>query len=517
MRQKVNLRKILPLVLLAALLYLLCSRFSYYADDWFWGTDSRFSTFVDSFSNPENPFHFYNNGRYFGNGLGFLFANHRLLRDLFMTAVLWTIIVFLSKISLKTARTEDIRGRELMLCICGTVLLLCPKEMFRESIGWSVAFTNYVCPSALYLLCLRLLFNQKPGGKLNLLFFLLPLTACFFIENLTIGNAIFIVLWILWKLLRKRTLSGNEWIYLAGSILGLVLMLSDDGYRSIMQGNAEETYWGANTGSLLQMLQTGINAFRNFIAKAIVGWMTLQTSFGALSYLAAFLLMQKNCNKKNRMLLLILTLTDCLTAAFFLLRRLTPEWEPFLSLTADFEAILALLFILSQPVIILLLPLSEKQKETLVFSWLFSALVTVPLAVAEPLSMRVFFPTMVFLLLLYSQITCIDLEILRSCISHRAAGALLPYAAGLFLLGWGYLFSIYAVIDHYEKERIKYVRYQESIGNYDIDFPTLPYAEHVIVSYPWENTWQDRYKKFFDLNPGMRFNIVAFDEWKEKL
>lgn len=517
MRQKVELRKILLPVLLAILLYLLCSRFSYYADDWFWGTDSRFSTFVDSFSNPENPFHFYNNGRYLGNGLGFLFANHRLLRDLSMTVVLWTIIFFLSKVSLKTAGTEDIRLRDLMLCICGTVLMLCPKEMFRESIGWSVAFTNYVCPSALYILCLKLLFHQKPGEQLNPMFFLLPLTACFFIENLTIGNAIFIVLWILWNLLRGKRPAGNEWLYLAGALLGLVLMFSDDGYRSIMQGNAEETYWGANTGSLLQMVQTGINAFRNFIAKAIVGWMTFQTAFGALSYTAAFLLMRKNCSKKKRSLLLILTLMNCLTAAYFLLRKLTPEWNPFLSLTMDFEAILVLFFLLSQPVIILLLPYSEEQKKRLVFSWLFAALVTVPLAVAEPLSMRVFFPTMVFLLLLYSQIACIDLNIMCSRSPHRNAGALFPYAAGLFLLGWGYLFSIYAVIDHYEKERIKYVRYQESIGNYDIDFPTLPYAEHVIVSYPWENTWQDRYKKFFDLNPGMRFNIVSFDEWKEKL
>ena len=61
------------------------------------------------------------------------------------------------------------------------------------------------------------------------------------------------------------------------------------------------------------------------------------------------------------------------------------------------------------------------------------------------------------------------------------------------------------------------MRYQESLGFYDTIFPTLPYPDHVIVSYPWEDTWQERYKKFFGLNLDMRFNIVSFEEWKEQL
>ena len=122
-----------------------------------------------------------------------------------------------------------------------------------------------------------------------------------------------------------------------------------------------------------------------------------------------------------------------------------------------------------------------------------------------------------FLLLLYSQITCINIKIVKNNISGSIDRSLFPYVISIFLAAWGYLFSVYAVIAHYEKERIKYVRYQESLGNYDTIFPTLPYEDYVIVSYPWEKTWQERYKKFNDLNLDMNFTIVSFEEWKKSL
>lgn len=520
MKNKASLSRYLPSVLIALLLFLLCSRFSYFADDWFWGTDGRFSTFIDSFTNPENPFHFYNNGRYFGNGLGFLAANHRLFRDLVMTAVLFTIITFIIKISLLTAETDSAFSaskRNFLLFLTGAVLLLFPKEMFRESIGWSVAFMIYVVPSALYLISLHKLYSRKEDQKTDLLFFLLPVLSAFFIENLTIGNAIFIVVWIGYRLLRKRKPSVNEWLYLAGSVIGLALMFADDGYRQILQGNAEETYWGAQTGSLWKMIETGFSAFRNFIASAIVGWMLFPTCFGAVSFLLAYVMKKDSADRKSQTALLCLTVMDILIAVFFLLRKIIFPGNIFSPVMMTVSAVLAVLFLLSLPCMILLLPYSESQRERFIFTWLFAAFVTLPLLVAEPLSMRVFFPTSVFLLLLYFQITAMNLKEINKHLPGITDRKLFACAAVLFLIAWGYRFGIYFVIDHYEKERIKYVRYQESLGNYDTVFPTLPLPDHVIVSYPWENTWQERYKKFFGLNLDMNFTIVSFEEWKEHL
>ena len=517
MERKSVIPRILPSLLIAVLLFLLVSTFSYYSDDWFWGTDGRLSTFFDSFSNPENPFHFYNNGRYFGNGFGFLAANHRLLRDLIMTVTLWVIIVAAAGISLTTAETD--RGsaplRNIMLLLCGTVLLLCPKELFRESVGWSVAFMNYVVPSALYLICLKRLYSIKE--KTDLTYFLLPLLSSFFIENLTIGNAIFIIIWLLYRFLTGRKPSKNEWLYLAGALIGLVLMLSDDGYRQILGGEQADTYWGAQTSSIGLMIGTAVRAFRNFIAGAVVGRMTAATIFGSVSLAAAYLLSRGALKGTKRTAVLLLSLMDILIALCFLLRKMSPSWEILPGHTLLIEAVLAFLYLASLPALILLLPYSANLKEKLIFTWIFAAVSTLPLTVAEPLAMREFFPTYVFLLLFYSQLACKNLKEISERFSIGTVRALLPYALGIFLSAWGYLFSIYAVISHYERERIKYVRYQESLGFYDTIFPTLPYPDHVIVSYPWEDTWQERYKKFFGLNLDMRFNIVSFEEWKEQL
>ena len=195
------------LILPAVFFLILCSRFSYFADDWHWGMDGRLSTFIDSLSNPENTLHYHNNGRYFGYFLGFVSANHRLFRNVLMTVVLWGICVMTARLGLLVASEESsffTLKQSMMIFLCGTILLLTPKEIFRESIGWSSAFMNYVVPTALYLCCFLRLFNHPDEEKKDWLLFLLPLLASFFMENLTVGNALFSILWLSLRLVRKK-------------------------------------------------------------------------------------------------------------------------------------------------------------------------------------------------------------------------------------------------------------------------------------------------------------------------
>ena len=508
------------LILPAVFFLILCSRFSYFADDWHWGMDGRLSTFIDSLSNPENTLHYHNNGRYFGNFLGFVSANHRLFRNVLMTVVLWGICVMTARLGLLVASEESsffTLKQSMMIFLCGTILLLTPKEIFRESISWSSAFMNYVVPTALYLCCFLRLFNHPDEEKKDWLLFLLPLLASFFMENLTVGNALFSILWLSLRLVRKKKVFAQDWFFLAGSLLGLVLMFTDDGYRQILTGNPEENYWGTQHGSITEMLQHAVHAFAYFIAGGTVGKTAALTAFGALSCTMAFLPEMKKPGSKKCALLFFLSVTDVLIALYFILRRAAPDWNVIFGHTVGLEAILSLFFLLSLLLFGVLLPFTEIQRLKLVTTWLFAACITAPLFTAEPLSMRVFFPTTVFLLLFYAQVASICLSKINRYFSVNAERLFLPYTLGAFLLVWGYLFSIYTVIDHYEQERIKYVRYQESLGNYEIDFPALPYSDHVIVSYPWGDTWQERYKKFFGLNLDTRFSIVSFDEWKENL
>ena len=520
MTRKTKILQIGLLILPAVFLYILCSRFSYFADDWHWGMDGQLSTFIDSLSNPENTLHYHNNGRYFGNFLGFVAANHRLFRNVLMTVVLWGICVLTARLGLMAAFEKGnffTPKQSMMTFLCGTVLLLTPKEIFRESIGWCSAFMNYVVPVSIYLCCFLRLFGHPDEEKKDWLLFLLPLLASFFMENLTVGNALFSVIWLCLRLVRKKKIYAQDWLFLAGSFLGLMLMFADDGYRQILTGNPEENYWGTQHGTMAEMLRHSVHAFAYFIAGGTVGKTAALTAFGAISCTAAFVVERKKLGTKRRVFLFFLSVMDFLIALYFILRRAVPEWNVLFDHTISLEAIFSLFFLLSLPLFGTFLPFTDGQRVKLVASWLFAACITAPLFVAEPLSMRVFFPTTVFLLLFYIQIASISLEKINRLFSASMERLLLPYVMGAFLLVWGYLFSIYAAIDHYEQERIKYVRYQESLGNYEIDFPALPYSDYVIVSYPWEDTWQERYKKFFDLNLDTRFSIVSFDEWKENL
>ena len=516
MKDKVKFSRVFPLLILAILLFILCIRFSYFVDDWHWGQDGQLSTFFDSFSNPENTLHYHNNGRYLGNFLGFLSANHKTLRNLIMTATLWTTLVFIAKISLGNAGLFPSRIT-LITYLTGVIFLFMPKEIFRESVGWCSAFMNYVVPTALFLICLWKLFNQPDPDRLDFSFLLLPLLSSFFMENLTIGNTIFIILLLITRLIQKKKPSRAEWLYCMGSILGLVLMFADDGYREIFQGTPDMTYWSAQTGSFAQSLEHGIHAFIYFIAPGTVGWTVAATTFGALSLVTAFLLARDKLNRNRQIFLYVLSGMDLLIAAYFLLRKLAPAWKAAFQYTNAIEAVFALIFLLSLPLFVILLPYQAKQKETMLFTWLFAGSITAPLLIAEPLSMRVFYPTLMILTMLYMLFSCLNLKEIESKVSPDFSRNILPYVLGIFLLAWGYLFSVYAVISHYEQERIKYVRYQESIGNYEINFPKLPYEEYVIISYPWERTWQERYKKFYDLNLDTNFTIVPFEEWKEQL
>ncbi|MBR6090674.1 MAG: hypothetical protein IKP86_12125 [Anaerolineaceae bacterium] len=512
--KKLQLQKsILPSIFVFFLLFILCSQFGYYVDDLYWGMDSRISSFIDSFTNPENPFHFYNNGRYFGNALGFICANHCFVRNLIMAAALWMIFYLTAKISSVTVPSElSLPNFYFIFFISGSVLLSLPKEMFRQSIAWSAAFMNYVVPSALYLMCLKILFDRKTRSSLNFLYLFLPLTASFFVENLTIGNAVFICLWIACGAVRKEKITANEWLYAAGAMIGMIVMMSDDGYRQIINGDPAETYWSAQAGSIVLMIRKAWNSFSLYAAGAVTGHNVILLLFITISLAAALFLTEKTMKTSERNLCKGISLLQLIISVYFTLRKASPSWDPFSSYTGVFDAGITVIFLLSIPLQVLLLPYTPDQKKIVCFSWIFSLCITAPLLVAEPLSDRVFFPTVVFLMLTGCEIAFIDRELAGK---NDQVPRILPYLAAVFLSIWLFLFSIYAVNAHYERERIKYVKHQGSLGYHETVFPKLPYDEYVVESYPWNEEWQERYRLFYGIDPGIRFyNIIDFEEWK---
>ena len=395
------------------------------------------------------------------------------------------------------------------------LLVFCPPDYFQHAISWNSAFMIYTVPSALYLLGLKKLFDRKENSRPDVFFFLLPLLSAFFVENLTIGNAIFIVLWTLYRFIRKEKPNTGEWLYLAGSLLGLILMFSDDGYRRIFNGSTRETYWVAETSSLARMIETSIETYTYYIVCYAFRNNAIMTFFGGTGIFLLCLL-SGSASGRHKNLLRCMGLTEFLIGAYFLLKSHESGWQFLSGYTEILEAVIAGVFLLLIPAICLLLPLSLRKKELLVFSWIFAVCITAPLLVASPLSTRVFFPTYTFLLLIYCETAWIVFSMIPA-ISENASGKWLGISlCSVFLLLWTFWFSIYAVINHYDKARVSYLRYQESIGEYPALLPKLPYENYMIVSYPDGYKWEERFKRFHRLNLDVKYELISFEEWKER-
>ena len=506
--------KIIFLSFIALMLFMMFSSISYFSDDWLWGSYKSLRIFLGSFSDPSNPWHDYpNNGRYLGNFLGFIGANCFFLRNLIMTAVLCLIILELGKIcSIITEKSPD---PLVVLFLPAALLLLTPSGLFSQTVAWTSSFMNYAVPSAFFLILLRKLFTQKDDASFDIIFVLIPLFSAFFVENLTIGSILFIVLWVAYRFLRKEKPTVNEWIFLLSALAGLILMFLDDGYRQVFETAPNKSIWHARTGSIAVMLQAGIKSFQKPFVFHLFRGFSLINLWGALNIFLVCLSEEVRIDRNGKTLR-FLGLSELLIGCYFVIRLINPSWQMFLGYTGIVEAVLALLFILIIPIIGVMLQGSRRQKEYTVFVWIFVICITAPLLVADPLTVRVFFPTYIFFLLIYCRFAWVNLCRFVQIAKIDPSKWIRLGLIGLFLLAWGFRTSIYAVESHYEKERVKYIRNQEAAGDSPILLPKMPYADYIIVSWPDGDKWQERYKRFYGLNLDLKYELISLEEWKER-
>ena len=534
--------KTLSLCFMALLFFLLFTQIPPFSDDWLWGSYKSFQTFLGSFRDPSNPWHDYpNNGRYLGNFLGFIGANHFWIRNLIMTAAMCSMILVISNICDLTAGSPF--QKSVFYLLIGSFLLGCQGGYFTQVMAWSSSFMNYVVPSVLLLLSFYLLltqekfekgfgiqdsgfsrsvFHEEPvdpnsdhkNGSFRVIFFLLPFISAFFMENLTIANLLFIVLWIAYRFLRKEKPAKNECAYLFGALTGLILMFADDGYRQVFDVNDTEKIWGAQMGTLPFMLQTALLNFQNKAAVYMILDNPLLTFFGACSICLFCLLFREKTGGIQRKILPFLGITDLLIGIYYLIRLFEPSWRIIPGHTGTLEAALTVIHFLIIPAAILSAPLPEKQKTILLWSFIFLICINLPLLLAQPLTIRVFYPALVFMLLLYGELTRVNISEIQRTVPLSFGKWPAVILAAVFMILWGFRISVYAVVNHYEIERVKYLRYQESIGADPILLPKLPYTDYVVVYYPDGDLWQERYKRFYGLDIDRKYELISFEDWR---
>ena len=483
------------------LLLILCTQFPYVSDDWAWGSKDSITS----------AFH-YDNGRYLGNLLGFIAAKSRVFRCLYTAGVVTAIVGLCVHLSRVNAGSHA----DIFLGLTAAILLLTvSRNTFRQTIAWSSAFMNYGGPAALLLAAYALL-HERARGKFNLLFFFLPFAMSLFVENVTIGNLIFIIGWIVYGFIRGRKPSVNEWLYFAGSLAGSAVMFSDPGYSAIIWDTSADSNWQAETSSLGSMISTGLAALKDPMAHLLLGENLILTVFLTLNLGGVLLFALPGGKRRIAAVLAYAWILG--TTIFIIIRTVEPNWLSGFEIIDTAAAVFIIGYLLLIPVLIGCSELPNGDKERMIVTWLFAALITLPLLVADPLSARVFFPTFTLLTLLSLQLFAWSLARVREsapALCVRGRGVVLFLAAVILFVSWEHWFSVYAVINHYETERLKFVNTQEEEGIWPALLPCLPYGDYLIVSYPSTNYWMECYQRFNDINLDLKLNVCSFEEWLE--
>ena len=517
-----TIKKTIFWILLASLFFFLSSLFPYVSDDWVWGSvPFSLETFITSQTNSESPLSFYNNGRYIGNGLGFLAANIPFLRNLIMAGTLTGINLLIVVISGMSDKPTSFSSFVFVGLLSSGLLLASPIDRFRQSVAWSSAFMIYVVAAFLCLADLWILLRESRNSDHLWSFpiaFFLPFLSSFFTENISIGFVLFSGVSILLCLIRKKRLSGEQLLFFFGTLTGTVLMLSDDGYRSIFNQN-EATYWSVKTGSILEMLRLSINTFQDVIVFDLLSVNAVLNLFiaGVCLILSRNFFLREPHNSRKTVLILTGNGICVLIALLGLFRELCPElvttnlFPPFLATMTFFSWFGSLIFIIFSCV------RNPFRKNRLMKLFLMLICITLPLLVAKPLSGRIFFPMAVL-----QQLFCIELfkEIGLTAFDNSQLSSphkLLPllFSAVFFFSFYLGLAGVYSIIHHYDIERLKFIKNNEVNGIYYSELPKLPYESLLITSTPFGEGWEEYFRKANGFDEKMKFHIITFEEWME--
>ena len=483
------------------LLLILSTQFPYVSDDWAWGSKE---SITDVFN--------YGNGRYLGNLLGFIAAKSHVFRCLYTAGVVTVIVGLCVNLSHVNAGCHT----DIFLGLTAAILLLTvSRNTFRQAAAWSSAFMIYDSAAVLLLAAYALL-HERARGRFNPLFFFLPFLMSFCVENVTIGNLIFIIILIICGFIRGRKPSVNEWLYFAGALAGTVVMFSDAGYSAIFAGTSADTARKAEASSLSAMISTGLAALKDPMAHLLLGENLVLTVFLTLNLGGVLLFALPGGKRKAAMLLSYAWIL--VTTIFLIIRRLESNWLPDIDMVRAMLAVLVLGYLFLVPVLIGCSELPSGDKERMIVTWLFAASLAAPLPVAKPLTARAFYPIYILLTLLSLQLFAGNLARLREsapALCVRGRGIVLGMTAVILLVCWGHWFSVYAVINHYDTERLKFVRAQEAEGIWPALLPRLPYVDYLIADYPSTNYWMECYQRFNGISLDLKLNVCSFEEWME--
>lgn len=236
-------------IALFAVFMLLFIAIPYCDDDLRWGgTDGvqRLATWFDGYG-----------GRYLGYLFILLMTRFYAAKAILQAAVLTALVYVLEGIAYEK-ETEYI-----------TVIFLffMPLWMFKDTIGWTSGFANYITSITFTLVYVRYVYARLDGtdtedGPLTAIgFLLLGCANALIVEHFTLYNLCLAVFMVVYTLICEKRVRLKEAGYLLGVITGAVMMFSNSTYRQVASG--DDFYRSVDTSNLAASIVNRIGMIIN--------------------------------------------------------------------------------------------------------------------------------------------------------------------------------------------------------------------------------------------------------------
>lgn len=394
------------------------------------------------------------NGRYLGNLFGINMSSSFQLRIAIKCLALLGISYYIYKIS----QTK----KKIFWFISFFLVLMIPKEMFRQIIVNSSGFGNYVVPVLGLLATIHLYLSQKTENNVFgcAIFLILGLINSLFVEHVTIYNfGLSVIVFIIscFKFKNKRFLAL---FYLIGSSLGSYLMFSNPIYLSSFAGTDD-----------YRSITTMKDIFNKFCIIVIEAF--YQNKFMTIALL--YVSIKLSYLNKRRIISQILCFSSFSFLALYSLEMLNPSWSVvFPENLTYFRTGLSVLFVILLFTAISTSYISKKDKYLLSFCLISYIAILSPLLVVNPVGPRCYFPAFIFLIILVMKSLSIFNTVKEFDISKLRMGI-----TACIAIEFVFYFTIYGTIYSESKVRLQNINSAIEDGQKEVSFYSLPYYEYL--------------------------------------
>ena len=483
--EKIRKKQNLFYAVMFVVLFFLCWLFPYSGDDWAWGSQiglDRLDTWFDNYS-----------GRYFGNLIVLALTRSNLLKTVVMSLCIGGIIILVNEI---TNRQKCGFG------LIALILVFMPVMLLRQAVVWTAGFSNYTTSiflSLIYIYYVKDIYYKKPKNQILPIIPLLLLGCAnaLIVENMTIYNVVLGVYVLVFTLVKYKRVYIQHISYLIGTVVGTVIMFSNSVYSSVTSGNDGYRTIAKGAGIISRALDSYLTVImregflNNYIllccltAICLTVWFSIKAKISNKSrivgYLSLFVMIGYTA-------LSVMNRISCIEAA---------------QIMVYLEGIATAFYIVAIIAYVFILPFEMVEKVKLLFILGSIGCMIAPLLVVTPIGSRCFFAPYVmfiyFAIELYSHFDDVSKERFANYSKVLAV---------IVAVGTLFLFYIYGTIYKNQNERVEKAQVDAKNGKTVVEVQELPYKYYVWCSDVYEETWETRFKLFYDIDQNVKLKMI---------